>query len=270
MKYYLYNPFSNNGIVNHLPEGAVDASKINYEEFFSQLKEEDEAVLIGGDGTVNYLINHVDTEKIRNNLYLLANGTGNDFLKDIGETGDHEILLNPYLKNLPVVRVNGMERKFINNMGFGIDGYCCETADRIKAETPNKKINYTAIAIQGLLFHFRPCHADIEIDGRSYSYDNVWLAPAMKGRYYGGGMMIAPDQDRNSDHLTVVVYRTPSKLKALINFPSIFEGKHVEKKDLTAIHTGRRIHVKFSRPCAAQIDGDTVLNVSEYEAELPD
>ena len=147
MKYYLYNPYSNNGIMKE-KEGAVDASKLNYEEFFSGLSPEDEVVLIGGDGTVNYLVNHIDAENIRNNIYLLANGTGNDFLKDIGRSPDEEILLNPYLRNLPTVRVNGMERKFINNMGFGIDGYCCETADKIKAETPNKKINYTAIAIK--------------------------------------------------------------------------------------------------------------------------
>ena len=267
MKYYLYNPYSNNGIMKE-KEGAVDASKLNYEEFFSGLSPEDEVVLIGGDGTVNYLVNHIDAENIRNNIYLLANGTGNDFLKDIGRSPDEEILLNPYLRNLPTVRVNGMERKFINNMGFGIDGYCCETADKIKAETPNKKINYTAIAIKGLLFHFKPCHAVITVDGTIYEYDNVWLAATMKGRYYGGGMMIAPAQDRNSDLLTVAVYKTGSKLKALINFPSIFEGKHVEKKDLAVIHTGRKIHVSFSRPCAAQIDGDTVLNVSEYEAWL--
>lgn len=268
MKYYLYNPYSNNGMITNLKEGAIDAGKIKYEEFFSDLKEEDEVVLIGGDGTINYLVNHVDIEKIRNNIYLLANGTGNDFLRDIGRQADEEILLNPYLKNLPVVRVNGIEKKFINNMGFGIDGYCCETADNIKAKTPNKKINYTAIAIKGLLFHFRPCRAEITVDGKTYTYDNVWLAATMKGRYYGGGMMIAPSQDRNSDQLTLAIYKTGSKLKALINFPSIFEGKHVEKKDLAVLHTGRKIHVRFSRPCAAQIDGDTVLNVTEYEAEL--
>ena len=124
MKYYLYNPYSNNGIMKDLPAGAVDASKIDFEEFFAGLSPEDEVVLVGGDGTVNYLINHVDTEKITNNVYLLANGTGNDFLKDINKSPEEEILLNPYLKNLPTVRVNGMERKFINNMGFGIDGYC--------------------------------------------------------------------------------------------------------------------------------------------------
>ena len=224
--------------------------------------------MVGGDGTINYLINHVDCEALTNKVYLLGNGSGNDFLNDIGEKPGKEILLNPYLKNLPTVYVNGLERKFINNMGFGIDGYCCEVADQIKAATPNKKIDYTGIAIKGLLFHFKPCHAVIEVDGQTYEYDNVWLAPAMKGRYYGGGMMIAPGQDRRSDKLTVVVYMCRSKLKTLMKFPTIFEGKHVQFTDMTKVITGNKIHVRYSRPCAAQIDGDTVLNVTEYRAEL--
>ncbi|MCR4951479.1 MAG: hypothetical protein K6A40_09180 [Solobacterium sp.] len=269
MKYYLYNPFANNGIRPDISAELMDASKIDFQDFFAKLDPEDEVVLIGGDGTVNHLINTVDCEKITNRIYLYGSGTGNDFLRDIGEEAGREVLLNRYLTNLPTVYVNGMVRKFINNMGFGIDGYCCETADQIKAKTPDKKINYTAIAVKGLLFHFKPCHAWIEVDGRTYEYDNVWLAPAMKGRFYGGGMMIAPDQDRLSDHLTVVVYTTPSKLKALMRFPSIFEGKHTAYKDMVRIITGNQIRVRFSRPCAAQIDGDTVLNVKEYRAELP-
>ena len=269
MKYYLYNPLANNGIKKQVVgQTLIDATTINYQEFFDSLKPEDEVVFIGGDGTINHLINYIDCEKLKNNVYLLANGTGNDFINDIGESVDKEILLNKYLVNLPTVRVNGIEKKYINNMGFGIDGYCCEVADQIKAKTPNKKINYTAIAIKGLLFFFKPCHATIEVDGKTYEYDNVWLAPAMKGKFYGGGMMVAPNQDRFSDHLTVVVYACKSKLKSLIAFPSIFEGKHVEKTDMVKVITGNKIHVKFSRPCAAQIDGDTVLNVSEYWAEL--
>ncbi len=78
---------------------------------------------------------------------------------------------------------------------------------------------------------------------------------------------MAPDQDRMSDHLTLVVYTTRSKLKALKNFPSIFEGKHAGLS-MTKVLTGNKFHVRFSRPCAAQIDGETVLNVSEYRAEL--
>ena len=122
MKYYLYNPLANNGIRTEVAGAQlIDATGLDYAAFFRDLKEEDEVVLIGGDGTVNYLINHVDCEKLRSKVYLLANGTGNDFLRDIGEKPGTEILLNPYLTNLPTVRVNGLERKFINNMGFGID-----------------------------------------------------------------------------------------------------------------------------------------------------
>jgi len=157
---------------------------------------------------------------------------------------------------------------FINNMGFGIDGYCCEVADQIKEKEPNKEINYAGIAIKGLLFHFKSCHASVSVDGKDYEFDNVWIAPTMKGRFYGGGMNMAPAQDRNSDKLSLVIYRSKSTLKALMQFPSIFKGEHVKNTDMVTILTGNKIKVKFSRPCAAQIDGETVLNVSEYEAEL--
>ncbi len=269
MKYYLYNPLANNGIHVDLPDiDEIDASKIDFGQFFSELKEDDEVVIIGGDGTINWLINHVDTEHLKNNIYLYGNGSGNDFLNDINEKPGKEILLNPYLKNLPTVWVNGREAKFINNMGLGIDGYCCEVADQIRAKTPNKKIDYTGIAIKGLLFHFKPQHVTVTVDGKKYEFDNAWLAPTMKGRYYGGGMMIAPGQDRNSDKLTVVVYHCKSKLRTLMHFPKIFEGKHVALTDMVQVITGNRVHVQFSEPVAAQIDGDTVLNVREYRAEL--
>ena len=268
MKYYLYNPLANNGILKYnIGAELIDASKLDYAEYFSNLKDDDEVVLVGGDGTINYLINHVDTDALKNNVYLYGNGTGNDFLYDIGDKPGHEVLLNKYLKNLPVARVNGKDYKFINNMSFGIDGYCCEEADRIKAKKPNKKINYTAIAIKGLLYAFKTCTAWIEVDGREYTYDNVWLAPSMKGRYCGGGMMLAPGQDRFSGKLTVVVYSCPSKLKSLARFPRIFKGTHVELTDMVKIIEGNKVHVKFSRPCAVQIDGETVLGVTEYWAE---
>ena len=136
MKYYLYNPLANNGIRSFIPEGAnlIDASKTDYREFFSSLKDDDEVVLIGGDGTINYLINHVDVSELKNIVYLYGNGSGNDFLNDINEKPGKEILLNPYLVNLPTATVNGKKYKYINNMSFGIDGYCCEEADRIKAK----------------------------------------------------------------------------------------------------------------------------------------
>ena len=270
MKYYLYNSLANNGIKPDISFDTqlVDAVGMDYAEFLRQLSPEDEVVLIGGDGTLNYFINAVNGIDITNNIYLLGSGTGNDFLTDIGRQPGEEVLINKYLSNLPVVRVNGLEKLFINNMGFGIDGYCCEVADQIKEKSPQQEINYSGIAIKGLLFHFKPCHATVTVDGQIHEFDNVWIAPTMKGRYYGGGMKMAPDQDRFSDSLTVVVYHCRSKIKALMAFPSIFKGEHVSRTDMVSIFTGKEINVRFFRPCAAQIDGETVLNVTEYSAVL--
>ena len=102
------------------------------------------------------------------------------------------------------------------------------------------------------------------VDGVEETFTKVWLSPSMKGRFYGGGMMVAPAQDRMGDVLSNVVYRASNKFQALIVFPKIFKGEHVKKVKMVRIATGKEITVKFDRPCALQIDGETVLGVSEY------
>ena len=270
MKYYLCNSLANNGIKPNLEKNikVVDVVGLNFNKFFDELKKEDEVVLVGGDGTLSYFCKEMKDYHIKNNVYLLGAGTGNDFLNDINEKPGKEILINRYLINLPMVHVKGIDRPFIDNMGYGIDGYVCEEADRLKKKNPNTKINYTLIALKGLLKDFKPRSVDLEIDGKCYHYDHVWLAPTMKGRFYGGGMMIAPEQDRNSNKLTVVIYTGTNMLRTLYLFTKIYKGKHTKYKDVVHIFTGNKIHVKFDKPCAAQIDGDTGLEVSEYYAEL--
>ncbi|MBO2517455.1 MAG: diacylglycerol kinase family protein [Clostridiales bacterium] len=269
MKYVLYNPRSNNGMKPGFLEGTEyrEVIGLDYGAFFASLAPEDEVTFVGGDGTLNYLVNAVNTSAIQNNIYLRPAGTGNDFMNDLDNRDGKEILINRYIRDLPVVYVNGTERKFINGIGYGIDGYCCEVADQIRASAPEKKINYTGIAIKGLLFHFKKKKAHITVDGRAYDFEDVWLAPAMKGRFYGGGMDVAPEQDRLSGSLSLVVYHCRSKLKALAVFPDIFKGTHVRHGDMVSVMTGKDIEVRFDEPCALQIDGETVLNVSSYRVK---
>ena len=273
MKYYLYNSLSNNGlkpeflnVVERLENNEVkEIIDLDYQEFLTSLKIDDEIVIVGGDGTLNYFVNEIKDLNIKNNIYYRASGTGNDFMNDIERIDGEEILINDYVYNLPTVYVKDVERKFINGIGFGIDGYCCEVADEIKKKTPNKKINYTSIAIKGLLFHFKSMKATIIVDGKEYIHEHVWIAPTMKGRFYGGGMMIAPNQKRTDSEVSVVIYKTKSRLKALMNFPSIFKGEHIKKEKIVSVYKGKEIIVKFDKPCALQIDGETVLDVTEYK-----
>lgn len=123
------------------------------------------------------------------------------------------------------------------------------------------------IAIKGLLFHYKPTNAVIMVDGTEHSYKKVWLAPTMNGRYYGGGMMPTPNQNRldPNQNVSTMVFHGSGKLKTLMIFPSIFQGKHIEHTKEVDILTGHTITVTFDRPTALQIDGETILGVTEYQ-----
>lgn len=281
MKYtVLYNPNAGNGT------GATEAEKLRdilkgdeltftditklggYADFFAGLDKDDRLILAGGDGTLNRFINETEGLDPGRDIYYFAAGSGNDFAHDLGKNKDDApFVITKYLKDLPTVTVKGKEYRFLNGVGYGIDGYCCEVGDK-QRETSDKPVNYTSIAIKGLLFHFKPCNAKITVDGVEHTYKKVWLAPTMNGRFYGGGMMPTPDQDRLGKEKTVscMVFYGSGKLKSLMVFPSIFKGEHVKHTEMIEILTGHDIKVEFDQPTALQVDGETILGVTEYEA----
>ncbi|MBQ8398613.1 MAG: diacylglycerol kinase family protein [Clostridia bacterium] len=246
----------------------MTAPEGGYPALLGRMQQDDFLVLCGGDGTLNCFINEAGEAALSFQVWYFPTGSGNDFAKEFGKNrGEEPFLINDYLKDLPVVSVNGTERRFLNGVGYGIDGYCCEVGDELRAKS-DKAVNYTAIAIKGLLFHYRPTKATVIVDGREYTYNKVWIAPTMKGRYYGGGMNPAPKQDRKDPEgkLSLTLFHGSGRLKTLMIFPSIFKGEHVKNEKYVTVLEGKEIMVRFDSPRALQIDGETVLNVTSYTA----
>lgn len=275
----LFNPLSNNGCGEKGAKGiekAITDGEFEYKSVLdiSSFKEELEKtpsdvtiVLAGGDGTINRFVNSVEEEDVKRDVFYFPAGSGNDFMHDISPDGSVKyVKLNPYIVNLPKVEVNGRVQKFINGIGYGIDGYCCEVGDELRKKS-DKPINYAGIAIKGLLFHFKPRTATVNTDGKVRTFKGAWLAPTMNGRYYGGGMNATPLQNRlNEDRsVTTMVMYGKGKLKTLMVFPSIFKGEHIKHSEMCTLIPGYDIRVSFDTPCALQIDGETVLNVSSYK-----
>ncbi len=293
MYYVLFNSLSGNGqgairckMLEKCFPGEVeyvDMHKVeSYQELFNTFSKGDIPVLVGGDGTMNRFLNDTEGVEIPEPIYYFPAGSGNDFMNDVKETATYVsdfrdengygvIDLTPYIKNLPIVTVNDKNYRFINGIGYGIDGYCCEVGDELRKKT-DKPINYTSIAIKGLLFYYKPTNAKITVDGVTKEYKHVWLAPAMNGRFYGGGMMACPGQDRLSESRTLssLVFHSSGKLRTLTIFPSIFKGAHVKHTKFCELLHGKDITVEFDSPTALQIDGETILGVTKYRAYYPD
>ena len=267
MKYILYNRLSNNNggrkaalklndkireVILDIPKEAkiLAVNDISYKEFFADKTEEDVVYIVGGDGTINRFVNDMYGEKIAPKTYFYPAGSGNDFFNDQKNFVENGVIdVSAYISGLPVVSVNGMKKRFLNGVGFGLDGVCCEVGDDIRARS-DKKINYTSIALKQCLYAFKPRNAVVTVDGKKYEFKNVW---------------IAPKQDRfdRDGTLTLVVVAGRSRLGLLFNFPKLFKG-NVDKVKIVHTFTGKTITVTYDKPTALQIDGDTVRNVLTY------
>ncbi len=243
-----------------------NAHDVAWEEEQKTFKEGDKVLLAGGDGTLNHFINVFDPSSFPVDIYLLPMGTGNDFLNDRKEVVDEDglVKLNDCLKGLPTIEVKGKTYRFINGIGFGIDGDCCVVAEQMK-KAGEKKIDYSKITISLLLKSFKPRNATVTIDGEKFEFKKVYLASSMFGKYYGGGMRVAPDQVRNGGLLSFVTIYGKGKIGTLMMFPKIFSGTHVKYKKNVFIKTGKEIVVTFDKPCGLQIDGEVVEDVTTYK-----
>ena len=223
-------------------------------------------VICGGDGTLNRFVNDTRKLDIKNEIYYFPVGVGNDFARDIGmKFMDKPKRIDQYLKKLPRAIVNGKDYLFINNVGFGLSGYCCRVADEMLSQGVIG-INYSKIAIKGFLGGFKPRNARFWINGKEHKVSKVWTIPTMNGRYYGGGMMSAPFQNRlNPQHtVSLLCCHGWGRFRVLLIFPSIFKGRHLKHTSLFRLFEGNDITVELESPCDLQIDGEIFLDVKKY------
>ena len=275
--YFLFNPLAGKGRAeqfaleidseNTHAAKCYDMTKIDsFPEFLTKLAADDRLIICGGDGTLNGFINKIEGADIKNDIFYFPAGSGNDFMKDLGRTQtDGRFKINQYIKDLPKVTINNKDYRFINGVGFGIDGVVCGEGDRRRQR--GKRVNYTLLAVKCLL-RFKPVNATLTVDGVKKSYKNVWMTTTMKGKFLGGGMMMAPHQNRNSDsgEITVFVAHNLSRFRILTLFPSVFAGKHAKYTKYVDLIKCHSIDVEYDIPCTLQMDGEPMYGVRGYSA----
>lgn len=278
--YIFFNPLSGNGSCENKMEALeaygervyIDLTKeTDFKNRLLSLESDDKIIICGGDGTLNRFINSLQGMDIKNDILYFATGSGNDFLNDLRVKPDIQpIKINDYIASLPILTVDNKEYRFINGIGFGLDGYACAECNRLRTDK-NKSVSYVSVAAKGILHAYSPVNARVTVDGREYRYDRVWMASCMKGRYFGGGVKIAPDQNRLSGEgeITSIIVHSLSRFRILTIFPSIFKGTHVRYTKYIAIKKGQTVTVEFDRPVALQIDGETVSKVTSYSVTVP-
>ncbi|QXM07008.1 diacylglycerol/lipid kinase family protein [Crassaminicella indica] len=211
-------------------------------------------VAVGGDGTIYEVVNGIIGSDA--SLGVVPTGTGNDFVKTVGIPKDLEkaleIIIYGKTVHIDCGKVN--DRHFVNVASVGLDAEIVRGTEDIK-----KYISGSWAYIGGLLktiFSYKYKKVDMNIDGTK-DHKNITLVAVANGKYYGGGMKIAPMADIKDGDFQVCVVDKISKLKLMMVFPKIFSGEHVGYDEVD-IYRGKQIKIKSQELLSINLDGDII------------
>ena len=183
-------------------------------------------LIVGGDGLVNNVVNHLHDLKIEIPFAVVPEGTGNDFARTCGTYGleDDEILdlvlgLEP--RAMDLLLVNG--RVCVQIAATGFDAQVNRRANSLKWLRGKGKY---VLAMLQEISRLKKTSYRIVLDGREQLFDAIFVALA-NSPSYGGGMRISPDSKPNDGIAEIAILLPVKRLELLRVFPLVFSGKHV-------------------------------------------
>lgn len=233
----------------------LSQKQINYKLFKENWPEEfkgfTDVWIAGGDGTLNYFINHYPDIKLP--LVIFNGGTGNDFhfllYGDKSFEEQLQLALTATPKPTDIGKCN--ERYFINDVGIGFE------AAVAKALTGKKKLSGKTsflIMILKKIFSYRSKNYTIQSAEQNLSGKKL-LVDINNGRRAGGGFHIAPEARADDGLFDVVIADALTPLQRLINLPKIEKGKHLNLSFINHFKT-KEIVVLSDSPIQYHLDGE--------------
>ena len=271
MDLILYNPKSKNSRSNIQTHKLVKQYKLDKKPFrlksilkihdirqyLEDRKHIEKVILLGGDGTINQLVNQIHDYNLQQTIYIKKNGSGNDFLRTLKKQDDKpQYIIENTLDE-------SSKHYFINGTGFGLDGLIIDYVDKAK----NKgKLTYFYCSLKGML-NYIPEPLDVEIDGVHHHFEKAYFVTLNNGQYVGGGMKITPSSNICDEELELTVVHNVSKPMLVFLFASIYLGIHTKFTKYVFIRKCKHAKARFTTPQLGQSDGEKYEDVQEISVK---
>ena len=284
MKYsFIINPNSKSGRggkVWDVVHEELEKRKVDYEYFYTKkprhaisIAEEltsdgmpHNIVVLGGDGTINEVINGIiHLENIT--LGYIPTGSGNDFCRGMKMTKDPVKALDVILKgdsikaiDVGVINREGRVRRFAVSTGIGYDAAICHQVaiskyKRILNKLKLGKLSYVFVALNRL-YKDEMVKAEVWVDDdESKVFKNTYFAAVMNNPYEGGGFKFCPKAKADDRKLNAIIISNIAKPIVLMLLPTALFGLHVHFKGVTVLE-GERFRIKTDRSLPVHVDGE--------------
>ncbi len=295
MYHFIVNPNARSGLgqlVWDELESTLKTRNISYKVYFTKYQKhatkiteeitsdgkEHIVVALGGDGTVNEVVNGIANYE-NTILGYIPIGSSNDFARGMKLPTEPAKALQAILNLRRTQKINigklvyqNKSRNFAVSSGIGFDAAICHEAvvsklklffNRLKLG----KLTYVAIAIHRL-FLTTPCGVTITLDDKqTISFPSVYFVALMNNCCEGGGIKFCPKAKIDDDILDLIVVSDIPKMKILLLLPTAFFGFHVHFKGVH-IYKCKQVKIQAERSMPLHTDGEPLFLQRELSASL--
>jgi len=241
----------------HATQVARDALQKGFRHFVS----------VGGDGTVNEIVNGLmmggrcDPDVV---LSIIPGGTGSDFIRVIGIARDPvqavQTALGTAKRQVDVGEIRCMRagepitRYFVNVAGMGFDSEVCVRVNRMSKRISGTLPYLTSLVVT--LFSYVNKDVELTFDGQRMQgrYNSVVIC---NGQYFGGGMWIGPRAAADDGLFDIVLLKDLNKLEFLMNVPRVYKGTHLTHPKVASFQA-KEVQVAAKQPMFIQAEGELV------------
>ncbi|MGK9475916.1 diacylglycerol/lipid kinase family protein [Melioribacter sp. OK-6-Me] len=227
-------------------------------------------ISVGGDGTLNEVINGINPES-NLSLGVLPLGTGNDFARNLNldKNIDKNLSLifnSTTVKNFDIGNAKIKEDnreinfRFINSLGIGFDALVAKLNQRSKRL--NGIVSYIFAVIVGLM-NYQPLDVELKSDSKQINGKKL-LITIGNGQTSGGGFYLTPNAKIDDNLLDICVIDHMAKLKILRKLPLAVMNKLESAKEAIFFNSDK-INIKLKRPYYVHADGEII---SERASEI--
>lgn len=285
MYHFIVNPIASSGqgeIVWNKVKEILNEKNISYEysltsknrtakeianNITANLQEDLNIVILGGDGTLNQVINGVNNfEKVI--LSIIPVGSGNDFIRSFKNTTTLENYINRIINPTKVFKYNigkiensFSTEKFIVSSGIGFDATITNEVNKEKFRRHFKiklfhKFSYV-FAMFKALTNYKPLTMNITVDEKNKTVENVYCCIIMNTSYEGKGVEFCPAAIGYDDILDICIIRSKSVVRLLPILLRAYKGKHITSKNVYT-SKGKDFKIKASSSTHCHADGEQV------------
>lgn len=233
----------------------------------------DSIIAVGGDGTVNEVVNGIIESKITSiTLGILPNGTGNDFVRGTGLLLKQDHFIKALIANetrpvdIAKIEFHKGIRYFINIADVGFGGKVVQILNK-QRQLIGGKASYAVAILRAFAGYRRPI---LKIETPNFNFQgSVLMVAICNGTIFADGLTINPFAKINDGKLNITLLGKVSLLDYIKNLKNLKTGKVIDHPEAIYFETEKITITVIHGTAVSEIDGESLPSGNLSISVLP-